>query len=80
MYPFVPFQVVVSVKTLRALVAFERAFVERRLRWTVHLLQMGSLPAVESILLHVSVHVMRKGCNNRHLSVGTVHVRQDRTW
>lgn len=69
----------VSVKTLRALVTFERAFVERRLRWTVQLLHMGSMPAVETIL-HVSVHVMRKGPNNRHLSVGTVDVRQDRTW
>ena len=69
MYPFVPFEVMVSVETLRTLITFERALVERRLRWTVQLLQMRGMPAVETI---------RKASDNRHLSVGTMDVRHDR--
>ena len=49
MYPFVPFEVMVSVETLGALITLERAFVERCLRLAVQLLHLGSMPTVKTI-------------------------------
>ena len=68
----------VSVETLRTLITFERAFIERCCRrLTVQVLHLGSMPAVET-KRHVSIQIMRKASNNGHMPVGTMDVRHDR--
>lgn len=83
MNPFVSFQVMIAVETLRALVALERALVMRGLLRPVHLMHLRAVPAVEACH-HAARHAARKavvgdGADHGHLATRAVHIGHDGT-
>jgi hypothetical protein len=80
MNPLMSLQIMISIETLRALVAFEGPIVGcwlmmlQQLIVIVHVLGISSISAVE--LWHQS---MLHRANHRHLASWTMHVRHDCT-
>ena len=77
-YPLVSLQVMISVEALRTLIAFERTFIMRCLRWcTIHLLHLGRMATVEP--RDYPGHATIWHADHGHLTVRVVHIGHDRT-
>ena len=77
MDPFVPFQVMVPVEALRALIALEWTFGQWCLLLSIYLRHRRGMATVE--VRHSPIHIVRYTSNQRHLSVGAMDIGHDGT-